>query len=75
MPRGEAPAWTSTGRPCGDGTQASGPMTLKNLPRWPMAFTFSGSAMTPDSRSRMKASGATLAHSALQTSTNSSIRS
>jgi hypothetical protein len=30
MPRGEPPAWISTGRPCGEGTQLSGPLTLKN---------------------------------------------
>lgn len=29
MPRGEAPACTSTGWPCGLGTEGSGPATLK----------------------------------------------
>ena len=32
MPRGELPAWISTGWICGDGMQLSGPRTLKNFP-------------------------------------------
>ena len=31
MPRGEPPAWISTGRPCGEGTQGSGPVIRKNV--------------------------------------------
>ena len=39
MPRGDPPAWISTGRPCGEGGVFSGPSTLKKRPAWVIVST------------------------------------
>ena len=62
MPRGEPPAWTSTGRTCGDGTLVQRPPDLEEGPLMVDAFTFARVLETrPVSRSHTKASGSTLA--------------
>ena len=43
-PRGDAPAWQITGRPCGLRGVFSGPRTEKCLPRWWIGATFLWSA-------------------------------
>ena len=75
VPRGDPPAWISTGRPCGEGGVFSGPSTLKNLPACDIAWTFDGSATRPVARSQMTASISVASHNLRQTSTNSSMRS
>jgi len=45
VPRGEPPAWISTGVICGDGGTLSGPFTLKKRPTWLIARTLSDAEM------------------------------